>query len=563
MFKNRIFLLMVALGVLLAAVLACVNLATLESTPSSPKHEVTRPVDHEYILPEEQTEARERTEPAVALPAATAVTMQNQAAKMGEAADGAFPLAPLPTLAPPNGQPYQDNFFENYGVNPFVDTEDDHLSTFALDVDTGSYTITRRYLREGNLPDKDAVRVEEFVNYFSQGYRYPSERQAFAIYMDGAPSPFTESGKYRILRVGIQGYAIERSERKDASLTFVIDISGSMDLENRLGLVKQSLEYLVEQLRPSDTVSIVVYGSEARVVLDPTRGDDQGAILEAIHSLQPEGATNAQAGLNLGYRMALRAFNSEGINRVILCSDGVANVGDTSAEDIWQTVKARASEGITLTTVGFGMGNYNDVLMEQLADDGDGFYAYVDTLAEARRLFVENLTSTLQVIGMNAKIQVDFNPQTVARYRLVGFENRAVADEDFRNNKVDAGEIGAGHSMTALYEIKLKPEANGEVARTHLRWEDPQSHHVRESDRSFFTEEFAPDFHDASPYFQRDVVVAEFAEILRHSYWAQNSSLAAVLEEAEWLNHRLAEDSDQQEFVDIVQRALRLMSHDL
>jgi Ca-activated chloride channel family protein len=563
MFKNKMFSLSFVLGVLLVAVLACVNFATSESSQPAPKNEVTRQADHEVIQPEEQTEAQERTEPAIALPAATAMSMQSQAAKMGAAPDGALPLAPHPTLAPPNGQPYQDNFFENYGVNPFVDTEDDHLSTFALDVDTGSYTITRRFLREGNLPDKDAVRVEEFVNYFPQGYRYPSERQAFAIYMDGAPSPFTESEKYRILRVGVQGYAVERSQRRDAALTFVIDISGSMDMENRLGLVKQALELLVEQLRPSDTVSIVVYGSEARVVLKPTRGDDQGAILEAIHSLQPEGATNAQAGLNLGYQMALRAFNSEGINRVILCSDGVANVGDTSAEDIWQTVKARASEGITLTTVGFGMGNYNDVLMEQLADNGDGFYAYVDTKAEARRLFVENLTSTLQVIGMNAKIQVDFNPQTVARYRLVGFENRAIADEDFRDNKVDAGEIGAGHAVTALYEIKLKPEANGEVASAHLRWEDPQSHTVHESDRSIFTEEFAQAFHDASLYFQRDVVVAEFAEILRHSYWAQSSSLAAVLEEAEWLDDRLVEEGDQQEFIDLVRQASQLMAHGL
>jgi Ca-activated chloride channel family protein len=463
--------------------------------------------------------------------------------------------APAPQLEPPNDEPYDAVFFENYGVNPFIDTEDDRYSTFALDVDTGSYTIARRYVSDGNLPPEDAVRVEEFVNYFDQDYDYPPEGQAFAIAVDGASFPFAETDRYRMMRVGIQGYAVPPEERKDVSLTFVIDVSGSMSREDRLGLVKRSLELLVDQLRPTDTVGIVVYGSEARVVLEPTSGDNRDAIMEAIYGLAPEGATNAEGGLRLGYERANQAFMPNGINRVILCSDGVANVGRTGAESIWEVIKGYASEGITLTSVGFGMGNYNDVLMEQLADNGDGFYAYVDTLREARRLFVENLTSTLQAIAVDAKVQVEFNPEVVARYRLVGFENRAIADEDFRDDTVDAGEIGAGHNVTALYEIKLHPDAEGQIATVFLRWEDPDTHEVEELNQPFDSGEIAESFAAASPRFQWDVVVAEYAEILRGSYWAEGSTLAAVLEEAQAVSNLLPGDDNVSEFVELVKRA--------
>jgi len=503
--------------------------ATQAPKPFESDHQNQPPAD--YQAPIEPQAPSGRQEPA-----------SNQAAPTAEAAnEQPFALQPAPLQSaegaanpkgpqPPNNQPAPDMFFENYGVNPMEDTEDDHLSTFALDVDTGSYTIMRNYLNEGNLPPEEAVRVEEFVNYFDQGYRYPSEHQAFNLSIDGAPTPFGETERYEMLRVGIQGYAVPAEERKDLALTFVIDVSGSMQMENRLELVKRSLELLVEQLRPSDYVSIVVYGTEARVVLEPTRGNRQGDILEAIYGLHPEGVTNAEAGLRLGYKMADRAFNPEGINRVILCSDGVANLGDTTAESIWDHVKKRAGDGITLTTVGFGMGNYNDTLMEQLADHGNGFYTYVDTLKEARRVFVENLTSTLQVIALDAKVQVDFNPQVVARYRLVGFENRDVADEDFRDNSVDAGEIGAGHSVTALYEIKLHPEAEGRIATVYLRWKDPETREVTEKSQDFYTDQMAHEFYEADPHFQLAVIVAEYAEILRDSYWAQESSLDNVLE---------------------------------
>ena len=462
-----------------------------------------------------------------------------------------------PLIPPANQEPY-DMFFEDYGVNPSIDTEDDNLSTFALDVDTGSYTIMRNYLSEGNLPPSDSVRGEEYVNYFDQGYPSPPAHQAFGIYLDGAPAPFTQTERYQMLRVGIQGYQVPEEERKDASLTFVIDVSGSMDMDNRLGLVKRSLELLVEQLRPSDRVGIVVYGSDARVVLEPTPGSDKGTILEAIYNLRPEGATNAEAGIRLGYQMAMHTYNPEGINRVILCSDGVANVGVTGSEAILEELSHYVAEGVTLTTVGFGMDNYNDTLMEQLADNGDGFYAYVDDLREARRLFLDQITGTLQTIAMDTKVQVEFNPQVVMRYRLVGFENRAIADEQFRDNSVDAGEIGAGHSVTALYEVKLYPEAYGNIATVFLRWQDPETRQVVEISRDFSTGELAYEFESADPYFQRSVIVAEYAEILKESYWAEESSLAHVYLEATRVSELLPWDEDMGEFMELIRRASQL-----
>jgi Ca-activated chloride channel homolog len=464
----------------------------------------------------------------------------------------------------PNDQAFDSMFFEHYGVNPFIDTEDDHLSTFAMDVDTASYTVARRYVNEGYLPPKDAVRVEEFINYFPQSYPGPEEGEgAFAIHLEGAPSAFGGEN-YNLLRIGIQGRRIADEERKDAVLTFVIDVSGSMDRENRLGLVKRALRLLVDELRPTDTVGIVVYGSNAYPVLEPTRADNKARILEAIDQLHPEGSTYAEAGLREGYRMASRAYKPGAINRVILCSDGVANVGQTGAEGILKVIADHADGDITLSTVGFGLGNYNDVLMEQLADKGNGNYAYVDTLDEARRIFVENLTGTLQVIASDSKIQVDFNPEVVSRYRLLGYENRAVADEDFRNDEVDAGEVGAGHSVTALYEIKFQKgnEAMGRALTVHVRYQDPDDGQVREVAREFWRDQFQARFEGASPMFRLTAAVAEYAEILRESYWAQGSSLDAVLATAQFAGGALAADEalekEVAEFVWLVTKAREL-----
>lgn len=430
-------------------------------------------------------------------------------------------------LNPPNGAAYDDVFFNHAGTNPFIDTEDDNFSTFGMDVDTASYTVMRRYLRDGYLPPSEAIRVEEFVNALDYNYAPPTDK-TFAIHLEGAPSKFGEGKRLQLLRIGIQGRLIPDADRKDAILTFVIDVSGSMGSENRLGLVKQALILLLEQLRPSDKVGIVVYSSNARVVLPHTSIVNRGHILSAIRALAPEDATNAEAGLRMGYKLATQNANSDYINRVILCSDGVANVGQTGPDAILKEIRTYLKEGVTLTTVGFGMGNYNDTLMEQLANNGNGNYAYVDTLDEAKRIFVENLTGTLQIIAKDAKIQVEFNPETVSRFRLLGYENRRLAHEDFRNDTVDAGEVGAGHSVTALYEIKLHEIAVGKLATVSIRHEDPETGDVTEVNESITTDALKGTFEETTPMFQLAASVAEFAEILRGSFWAQKGSLEDV-----------------------------------
>ena len=484
--------------------------------------------------------------------AATQVVEQ-QYAPLPTAAPAAEHSVPFPTPAPTSA----DMFFQQYGVNPFVDTSEDHLSTFAMDVDTASYTLARKYVEEGNLPPAEAIRVEEFVNYFEQDYALPTDL-AFGLYADGAPSPFQTDGTY-ILRFGVQGYDVAESQRQPAALTFVIDTSGSMSQDNRLELVKQSLQLLVDRLRPDDSVAIVAYSTEARVVLNPTSGADRHAILNAIAPLYPEASTNAEAGLRLGYQLAESMLKPGATNRVILLSDGVANVGPTGPDAILDSIGWYSKEyGVTLTSVGVGMGNFNDVLMEQLADKGNGNYVYVDDLDEARKLFIDNLVSTLQVIALDAKVQVDFNGETVARYRLIGYENRAVADSDFRNDAVDAGEIGAGHTVTALYAVQLRPGAQGRLATVQMRWKDPQTYQVRETNGNFNTWDLATAFEQASPRYQMSVVVAQYAEVLRRSPWANGTPLALISAHAQRLNTLLPYDGEVAEFARLTQRAMEL-----
>lgn len=448
----------------------------------------------------------------------------NTFAEVGNAIEsgGGAPLpAPTPgTAAPPPQIPIDEaNQFDATGINPWTETSTDAQSTFALDVDTGSYTIARRFLDEGQLPPADAIRVEEIVNYLDYGYQDPGTHD-LTIDVAGTSSPFTsEEEDTRLVRVGVQSRRLDDDERKDASLTFVVDTSGSMDLENRLGLVRRSLARLVGELRPSDTIAIVEYGSDARVVLTPTPVSDSVTILAAIDQLVPTGSTNAEAGLRLGYEQARAALREGGINRVVLASDGVANVGTSDPNGLVQQLRDDADAGIHLVTVGFGMGNYNDTLMEQLADQGDGFYAYVDTDEEAERLFTDELTATLQTLALDAKSQVVFDPSVVTEYRLLGYENRDIADQDFRNDAVDAGEIGAGHAVTALYEVRLAPgvAAGSTVATAFLRWEDPDSGEVTEIERSLAVDEIAPSFTDAPSTVQRAAVSAYYAEVLRAS----------------------------------------------
>ena len=457
-----------------------------------------------------------------------------------------------------NDAAYDLTFFQHYGVNPFIDTEDDHFSTFAVDVDTASYTVTRRFLDDGNIPDPNSVRVEEFVNFFDQGYE-PSTEDAFAIHVEGSPSPFGSSGHW-LIRVGLQGREVGVEERQDATLIFTIDVSGSMAREERLGLVKRSLRLLVDELRSGDEVAIVVYGDRGSVLLEPTGGRNKGEILRAIDSLSPGGSTYVEDGLRVAYKLAAEEAEPGRITRVMLLSDGVGNVGNTGPDSILRRIEDHVEQGVTLTTVGFGMGNYNDILMEQLANDGDGAYYYVDTLSEARRIFVEDLTGTIQVIAKDAKVQVDFNPETVSRFRLLGYENRRVEDEDFRDDSVDAGEIGAGHSVTALYELKLRESAEGPLGTVYMRYEDADLNEVTEIRREFRSSELARSFEEATPRFQLAAVVAEFAEVLRGSYWAQEGSLETVAAEARRVQRLIADAPDVAEFASLVAQAERLHS---
>lgn len=481
--------------------------------------------------------------------------------------------APPPRISPParrlaeerrnpNDAPFDHVYFESAGVNPFVDTEDDALSTFGLDVDTASYTVVRRHLRDGHLPPEDAVRVEEMVNFFDYGDA-PPEESDFALHAEGAPSPWGEGERYYLLRFGLRARDVVEAERPPATLVFVVDVSGSMDRENRLGLVKEGLRLLLGHLREDDRVGLVVYGSRGEVLLEPS--GDHRAVRRAIDRLRPGGSTNAAEGLRLGYELAARHKEPKRIHRVILCSDGVANTGSTtSSEGILGEVERWARQGIELTTVGFGMGNYNDVLMERLANDGNGRYAYVDTLGEARRLFVEDLTGTLVTVAAEARAQVAFDPEVVSRYRLLGYENRDIADERFRDDTVDAGEIGAGHTVTAVYEIKTREplRRRDEIATLTLRYASIEKGEMVEQSETIRGRDVTRTFEDAPASLRLAAVVAEAAEILRGSYWAREGDLDEVFRRAQEVSADFPGGADVAEFAALVGRAAEIRNQE-
>jgi Ca-activated chloride channel family protein len=447
----------------------------------------------------------------------------------------------------------EDNTFENYGVRSFIETSIDPLSTFALDVDTASYSVGRQWLTEGVLPPLDSVRVEEYVNSFD--YDYPAPAEGLTVVADGGPSPFNTGNV--ILRLGVQGEIVAEEDRPTAALTFVIDTSGSMDRQNRLELVKASLLTLLSELDRDDSVAIVTYSGGANVLLPPTSLRNRDEIAEVIESLETDGSTNLEAGLRAGYDLANESFRDDGINRVILASDGVANVGLTDPDGLVRLIRSDADRGIQLVTVGVGMGNFNDVVMETLADDGDGFYAYVDTQDEAEKLFSDDLVGTLLTVAIDGKIQVEFDDETVETYRLLGFENRAVLDQDFRNDAVDAGELGSGHQVTAVYELTLRRGVGDRdrLGTASLRWEDPEEGSVRETRLELTAGTVSTGWGDADEDFRLAVTVAAFAEILRGSQYAMEIDLDQVVSEAEALEHR---GSDVRELTGLVREAVRL-----
>jgi Ca-activated chloride channel family protein len=339
--------------------------------------------------------------------------------------------------------------------NGVVAAAEQPFSTFSVDVDTGSYANVRRFLNEGRLPPPDAVRVEEMLNYFPYQYAEPQvvdgRRAPFGVTTEVAASPWNSNAL--LVRVGIKAFDAPRATLPAANLVFLVDVSGSMDEPAKLPLLKNALRLMIESLRPQDHVSLVTYAGGTRIVLPPTSGRDKAAIRLAIDQLVAGGSTAGAAGIQLAYQMAQQGYIQDGINRILLATDGDFNVGITDFAQLKGMVAEKRKGNVSLSTLGFGEGNYNDELMEQLADAGDGNYSYIDTLNEARKVLVEEAGSTLSIVARDVKLQVEFNPAVVAEYRLIGYENRALAREDFRNDKVDAGEIGAGHTVTALYEV--------------------------------------------------------------------------------------------------------------
>lgn len=400
-------------------------------------------------------------------------------------------LAPPAPPAPPMHQASVDT--EKYAErddNPVQRTREQPLSTFSIDVDTGSYSNIRRMLGDGQRPPADAVRAEEFINYFDYGHAAPTSLATpFRVSTELAPAPW--NAQRQLLMIGIKGYDVPKKTLPPANLVFLIDTSGSMNSPDKLPLLKSSFSMLTKQLRAQDRISIVVYAGSAGLVLPPTPGDRQGEILAALDRLEAGGSTNGGDGIRLAYAMAKQAYLANGVNRVILATDGDFNVGTVDNNALETLVADQRKSGIALTTLGFGRGNYNDALAEKLADVGDGNHAYIDTLQEARKVLVEEMGSTLMTIARDVKIQIEFNPALVAEYRLIGYENRLLKREDFANDKVDAGDIGAGHEVTALYELTPvgssamrlpalryagnapATQAGGEIANLKLRYKRP------------------------------------------------------------------------------------------
>lgn len=424
---------------------------------------------------------------------------------------------------------------ENYAHldrNPVRLVSEFPVSTFSIDVDTGAYSNMRRILNGGSLPPQDAVRTEELINYFSYDYPVPRSREEpFSVTTEATVAPWNRDRV--LLRIGIKGYEVPAAERPAANLVFLIDVSGSMQSPAKLPLLKNALKMLTRQLTDRDRVSMVVYAGSSGVVLEPTPGNEQAKILSALEQLQAGGSTNGASGIRLAYRIAEQEFIDGGINRVMLATDGDFNVGTVDFDALIDIVERNRAKGISLTTLGFGAGNYNDHLMEQLADAGNGNHAYVDTLNEGRKVLVEQMSGTLLTIAKDVKIQVEFNPSVVAEYRLIGYENRMLRREDFNNDKIDAGEIGAGHTVTALYELALadsesrlidplryqeKPatrnDAANELAFVRLRYKAPGGDESRLIERPVQTGSIAS-LDEAGDEFRFAVAVAAFGQLLK------------------------------------------------
>lgn len=458
----------------------------------------------------------------------------------------------------------------------------DPVSTFSIDVDTASYSNIRRMLNaEGRLPPADAVKLEEMINYFSYNYPVPDDlAQPFSVSTEVAPAPWNDNKL--LMQIGLKGYEPDQAERPNANLVFLVDVSGSMQSPNKLPLLKKSLSLLVNQMTANDRIALVVYAGSAGLVLESTPANERRKILNAINNLEAGGSTNGSAGIHLAYEVAEENLIKDGINRILIASDGDMNVGTTSVDGLKDLIKEKRKSGIELTTLGFGSGNYNDAIMEQIADVGNGNAAYIDSLLEAQKVLVNEMQSTLLTIAKDVKIQVEFNPDLVAEYRLLGYENRMLNREDFRNDKIDAGEIGAGHTVTALYEITLKDskgkmipdlryqqgknlkssdtlisDSNSELAYVSLRYKQPKANRSTEFGQPVLYDTIADSFDQGSDNLRFAASVAAFGQLLRDSDYMEGVNYEQVLDIA-----RSARDKDKHgyrsEFLSLVELAKSL-----
>jgi Ca-activated chloride channel homolog len=488
-----------------------------------------------------------------------------------------FERTPSEPLADePWRQPQQPGNTESYQVideNPFQRPNQTPRSTFSIDVDTASYSNVRRMITEGSRPPKDAVRLEEMINYFPYRYSPPQSNQPFSVNTAVAAAPWNP--QHRLVRIGLQGQQLQTPP--PSNLVFLLDVSGSMDSPNKLPLVKQSMCLLVQQLTAQDRVSIVVYAGSSGLVLPPTPGNEKQKIMNAIDNLSAGGSTAGGEGIELAYKQAQSALIKGANNRVILATDGDFNVGPSSDAELVRLIESKRDRGIFLTVLGFGTGNYKDDKMEQLADKGNGNYAYIDNLNEARKVLVNDLRGTLFTIAKDVKIQVEFNPSQVQAYRLIGYENRALRDQDFNNDRKDAGEIGAGHRVTALYEVvptgiasdlkipdvdplKYQPVADtitprvtsDELMQVKLRYKAPTG-----TQSQLITQAIGPKPTIADTDLQFAAAVALFGMILRDSEYKGQANLNDVLRLAQ---AGLDQDQEQyrQEFVQLVKQYQRL-----
>ncbi len=443
---------------------------------------------------------------------------------------------------------------------------DKPLSTFSIDVDSASYANMRRFINDGTLPPADAVRIEEMINYFSYDYPQPKGSDPFSISMELAECPWNTG--HQLALIGLQGCALELDELPPNNLVFLLDVSGSMNFPYKLPLLKSALRLLVDQLRPEDRVSIVVYAGAAGVVLEPTA--DKGRILEAIEQLNAGGSTAGGEGIQLAYKLAETNFSKERNNRVILATDGDFNVGVSSDGELTRLIESKRDSGIYLTVLGFGSGNLKDSRMEKLADRGNGNYAYIDDILEAKKVLVTEMGGTLVTLAKDVKIQVEFNPSQVKAYRLIGYENRVMADEDFDNDKKDAGELGAGHTVTALYELILAdskedvPSAGSlkyqtseivpsdDLMTVKFRYKEPDSDESKLISQAVAAQALSAD--PDSEYLQFASAVAEFGLLLRNSEYKANAQYDAVIRRAK-ASRGTDENGYRAEFIRLVEKA--------